>query len=417
MITMTNDLLPWRHARALSRLPHEFKGALAWRGDGAHRVGWTIAEAAETPLAVIRESALIHNAARMRDYCQNAGFLLAPHAKTTMSPELIEYQVQTGAWAFAVATAYQARRAMDFGARRIMLAAEVIDHEALIDLMQRHQDGRCDDLMFFIDSARALDAVGQAAAVVSPDYRGHVLIELGHQGGRTGIRGVDAAIALARAAHDVGNVYLRGVSGYEGTVPGIRTEEGLARVDTFLDELRDCALAVQPLLADDALVTVGGSMYLDRVADRLRELPLQGLPVAVRSGCYLTHDHGLYETASHTTPLPTWQAGIEVWARIISAAEPTLVIANAGRRDLSYDQGLPMVVKVMADGRSAPISGPTVFALSDQHSWIRDEQEHLSTGDLIGLGISHPCTTFDSWQVFAVVDNNDVVVGVCSTYF
>ena len=43
---MTNDLLPWRHARALSRLPHEFKGALAWRGDGAHRVGWTIAEAA-----------------------------------------------------------------------------------------------------------------------------------------------------------------------------------------------------------------------------------------------------------------------------------------------------------------------------------------------------------------------------------
>ena len=128
---MTNDLLPWRHARALSRLPHEFKGALAWRGDGAHRVGWTIAEAAETPLAVIRESALIHNAARMRDYCQNAGFLLAPHAKTTMSPELIEYQVQTGAWAFAVATAYQARRAMDFGARRIMLAAEVIDHEAI----------------------------------------------------------------------------------------------------------------------------------------------------------------------------------------------------------------------------------------------------------------------------------------------
>ena len=414
---VADEILPWRHTRALSRLPHEFKGSLAWRGAGAHRVGWTIAEAAETPLAVIRESALIHNAQRMHDYCQDAGFLLAPHAKTTMSPELIEYQVQTGAWAFAVATAYQARRAMDFGARRIMLAAEVIDHEALIDLMQRHRAGRCDDLMFFIDSTYALAAIAAASEAVGDGYRAHVLIELGHQGGRTGIRGVSEALSLAQAAHGESNVHLRGVSGYEGTVPGIRTEEGLTRVDTFLDELRDCALAVQPLLADDALVTVGGSMYLDRVADRLHELPLQGLPVAVRSGCYLTHDHGLYETASHTTPLPSWQAGIEVWSRVISTAEPTLAIANAGRRDLSYDQGLPSVIKAISDDRSAPLSGPAVFALSDQHSWIRDETEELSTGDLVGLGISHPCTTFDSWQVFAVVDDEDVVVGVCSTYF
>jgi D-serine dehydratase len=412
-----NEALPWRHARALARLPHEFKGSLAWRPSGGVGCGWSIAEAAETPLAVIRESAMLHNAARMRDYCESAGFLLAPHAKTTLSPELVEFQMNTGAWAFAVATAYQARRAMGFGAPRIMLAAEVIDHEALIDLMQRHLDGHCDELMFFVDSPKALESIDRASAAVGGTYAAHVLIELGHEGGRTGVRGVDAATQLAQAAVDAAHVHLRGVAGYEGTVPGIRTDEGLVRVDQFLDELHDFALGVKPLLGEDALVTVGGSMYLDRVKDRLRDLPAQGLPVAIRSGCYLTHDHGLYETASKTTPLPTWEAGIEVWARVISAAEPTLAIANAGRRDLSYDQGLPFVVKVMTDGRSTPVHGPTVFALSDQHTWIRDESDQLAVGDLVGLGISHPCTTFDSWQVFAVVDDADVFVGVCSTYF
>jgi D-serine dehydratase len=376
-----------------------------------------INQAAETPLAVIRESALLHNAERMHDYCEAAGFLLAPHAKTTLSPELIEFQVQTGAWAFAVATAYQARRVMEFGAARIMLAAELIDHESLVDLMSRHRADACEDLMFFIDSPLSLDAVRTASAEVGDGYQAHVLIELGHLGGRTGVRGVEDAAHLARAAHEASGIRLRGVSGYEGTVPGIRTEEGLARVDQFLDELHELALQVQPLLADDGLVTVGGSMYLDRVRDRLGDLPSAGLPVAVRSGCYLTHDHGLYETASHTTPMPSWEAGIEVWSRVISCAEPTLAIANAGRRDLSYDQGLPSVVKVMTRDGSAALSGPSVFALSDQHTWIRDEAQVLSTGDLIGLGISHPCTTFDSWQVFAVVDDADLVVGVCSTYF
>ncbi len=415
---MSQPLLPWRQARALARLAYEFKGSQAWGPQGNHGLGWSLVDAAETPLAVIRESALVHNSARMREYCDSAGFLLAPHAKTTMSPELMEYQTQSGAWAFAVATAYQARRAITFGASRIMLAAELIDHDALVDLMRRHHAGQCDDLMFFVDSNESLDAIAAASAVIGGDYRAHVLIELGHLGGRTGVRGVDAALELARAAYEQPLVHLRGIAGYEGTVPGIRTDEGLLRVDGFLDELRDAALASMELLGDDGFVTVGGSMYLDRVRERLADVPGQGLPVAVRSGCYLTHDHGLYETASHTTPMPSWSPGIEVWARVISHNEPTLAIANAGRRDLSYDQGLPVAVKRITDAKAHDVNGVEVFALSDQHTWLRlDDGCELSVGDLIGLGISHPCTTFDSWQVLAVVDDNDVVVGVCSTYF
>ena len=415
---MSDATLPWRASGAVARLTDEFKGALAWGEAGSRSPGWRLGDAAETPIAVMRESALLHNADRMREYCEQAGFLLAPHAKTTMSPELVQFQISAGAWAFAVATAYQARRLMEFGADRVMLAAEVIDHAALVDLMHRHQGGQCVDLTFFIDSVDALEAMSAASAVVGGDYRVHVLIELGHIGGRTGVRGSDAAIELARAAYEKPGVHLRGIAGYEGTVPGIRTDEGLQRVDGFLDELRDVALASREFLAADGFVTIGGSMYLDRVRERLADVPAQGLPVAVRSGCYLTHDHGLYETASQTTPMPSWSPAIEVWARVISHEEPTLAIANAGRRDVSYDQGLPSAVKRITTGAAQPLQGVEVFALSDQHTWLRlVVGSELAVGDLVGIGISHPCTTFDSWQVLAVVDDDDVVVGVCSTYF
>ena len=38
-------------------------------------------------------------------------------------------------------------------------------------------------------------------------------------------------------------------------------------------------------------------------------------------------------------------------------------------------------------------------------------------GDLVGLGISHPCTTFDKWRWMAVVDECYDVVDAITTCF
>ena len=40
------------------------------------------------PLAVIRDSALAHNHAWMRDFTASTGVLLSPHGKTTMAPQI-----------------------------------------------------------------------------------------------------------------------------------------------------------------------------------------------------------------------------------------------------------------------------------------------------------------------------------------
>jgi D-serine dehydratase len=41
----------------------------------------------------------------------------------------------------------------------------------------------------------------------------------------------------------------------------------------------------------------------------------------------------------------------------------------------------------------------------------------LKIGDMVVLGISHPCTTFDKWDVLYGVDDSYNVVSAFKTFF
>jgi D-serine dehydratase len=77
------------------------------------------------PAAVILESALEHNSAAMSDYCRRNGISLAPHRKTTMSPELFELQLRDGAWGITAANVHQTRVMRESGIPRVLIANEV----------------------------------------------------------------------------------------------------------------------------------------------------------------------------------------------------------------------------------------------------------------------------------------------------
>ena len=108
---------------------------------------------------------------------------------------------------------------------------------------------------------------------------------------------------------------------------------------------------------------------------------------------------------------PRLEPAIEVWAPVLSAPEPGLAIAGAGRRDLPVDQDLPVVIKVRDDATGAirPAEpGFTVERLNDQHAFIAlADGAHLAVGDLVAFGISHPCTAFQLWREALVVDDED----------
>ena len=62
--------------------------------------------------------------------------------------------------------------------------------------------------------------------------------------------------------------------------------------------------------------------------------------------------------------------------------------------------------------------GYTCTGLNDQHAYVTVPAETpLQVGDLVSFGVSHPCTTFDKWQLLYLVDDAYNVTGAVRTYF
>ena len=69
-------------------------------------------------------------------------------------------------------------------------------------------------------------------------------------------------------------------------------------------------------------------------------------------------------------------------------------------------------------GRGLFEPGARVTGLNDQHAYLElPAASPLKVGDLVGFGISHPCTTFDKWQLIYVVDDDYRIVDAIRTFF
>jgi D-serine dehydratase len=368
------------------------------------------------PLLTVRESALANNLVAMAGWCADAGVALAPHGKTAMSPELAARQLAHGAWGITVASIGQLQTYRAFGFPRLLLANELTDTAGIAWLAGELAADPGFEAYCYVDS---LDGVGILDRELSRHPAGRplpVLVEIGHAGGRTGCRTDGAALAVARAARATGTLTVAGVAGYEGTIEG-----GEARTAAFCRRLR----ALGDAIGGDGprIVTAGGSAYFDVVARELTAGGLKGatpVRVILRSGAYLTHDHGFYGTVSPAgrgvTGAPVLRPALELRAQVLSRPEPGLALLGAGRRDAGFDKGLPVPLRVV--GRDASTAGWQLTELNDQHAYLRlDPGAALGPGDVVGLGISHPCTTLDKWRVLVVLDDDDVVIDAVHCFF
>jgi D-serine deaminase-like pyridoxal phosphate-dependent protein len=379
------------------------------------------------PALVLKEPALEHNVATMREFCTRHGVELAPHGKTTMSPEIVERQLRAGAWAITAANVQQARTFRAFGVERILIANEVVDPLAVNWLASALAADDRFECCCLVDSVAAVERMSDALGGAAPERSIPVLVELGVPGGRTGARGVARGVEVAEAVARSPVLRLAGVEAYEGVIAAATLDETLFAVDAFLADVRGLAsaLARRGLLddVDEVILTAGGSAYFDRVVDALGGLDL-GRPVrlVLRSGCYVTHDSSFYRVRS---PLGTRAAGhaelrpaLEAWGVVLSRPEPGLALVGFGKRDVPYDLDLPLPEQVRRrSGALENLDGATVTAVNDQHAFLSVAGAELEVGDWIGCGISHPCTAFDKWRAIPVVDDDYDVVGVVRTYF
>lgn len=388
------------------------------------------------PAALLRDSALQHNAGAMAEYVEARGMLLAPHVKTHMSAELWRLQQQHGAVAATVATAAQLEAMADAGTRRLLVANEMVTGADLAVLCQVRRAGA--EVMVFVDSVAGVERMDAELARSGPDLGAlDVLIDFGVTGRRTGVRTGDEALIVAAAVAKSRMLRLRGLAGYEGIlwpepegVRATRTAEYLDDAVTVIGRLLASGLLPASRTGSAApddpndlwrggpVASFGGSDLYPAVADRVRAaFPAEQLRVVLRSGCYLPHDHGRYRRAQQTViaqhPLPVFQPALEVWGAVLSIPEPGLAVVGAGKRDMSYDDAPPVTILHARDGRVRSMPEIAPVAMYDQHSVLRVDQPYdgqpvpaLAVGDLVAFGVSHPCTTFDKWRELTVVDDD-----------
>ena len=386
--------------------------------------GWSLDDL-RPPFAVLRRSALEHNVSLMAAYCDEHEVSIAPHGKTTMAPQLWWRQLEAGAWGISAATAAQAAVMRAAGVPRILIANPLTDAAAIGWAADDFRD-EVNELACYVDSQRGVELLEGVLREEAPPRPMPVLVELGHAGGRTGCRGTEEAVALARRVASSPNLSLAGVAGYEGTVAHDREPASLERVRRYLGDLRTLGarLGDEGLLSPTAFVSAGGSVYFDLVVEELGTLRSDvGRSLVLRSGAYVVHDAGMYERSSPFADRPVegrFHSAFEVWGAVLSTPEDGIAIVGLGRRDVSFDQGLPGVVVVRREDGSVDDLDGSVEAtgLDDQHLYCRvREGEELRVGDLVACGISHPCSMFDRWRLIAVVDDDDAVVEVVATFF
>ena len=388
------------------------------------------------PQAVICDSALAHNHAWMSDFTASTGVLLAPHGKTTMAPQIFAQQLAAGAWGITVANVQQLGICVRFGVRRIIMANQLLgtaEAGAVIHLQEAHPDL---EFQFLIDSQAQLTSIESVAASHSMSRKLTALVELGVAGGRTGARTFDAAVGVARAVAASKTIALSGLECYEGLQITGDSGRDEIMVAGLMQRVHDVALACdrEGLFAGRSIIlTAGGSAAFDIVA---RDLPMKlSKPVLtiLRSGCYVTHDSGFYNRMLEGVKARSgtaWQSrpglrpALEVWSRAQSCPEPGLAILTMGKRDASFDLEMPIVCKRYRPGiDTAPQPAPATWKIAnmnDQHAYLRfsaDDDAAPQVGDLVGCGISHPCTTFDKWRALFTVDDDYRVTGAIRTFF
>ncbi|WP_441235498.1 alanine racemase [Bradyrhizobium sp. 930_D9_N1_4] len=386
------------------------------------------------PALTLDEAVFAANRDLFLRWCKSAGVAVAPHAKTPMSPELARSLREAGAWGTTVANIQQAAVLLASGERRLLLANEIGGLAAgrrLGAVLSAYPDVA---LYAFADSPAAVAALAEAARVA--DRRElSVLIELG--AGRAGARDRTAIEATMAAVLAADRLVLGGVATYEGAVATPDADETMRAISALMERTIEAFALVRtgaPHL--QLMISAGGSAYFDVVARALAPVAQAdgNATVLLRSGALFFADHGIYarafaeidrrdglliDGAPHSAA-EGFRPALTLWADVLSRPEAGLAIAGFGMRDASFDQGLPVPLRVFRDGIAQQGLAETlsVTRLNDQHAFLSVAAgSALAVGDVIAFGISHPCTCLDRWRVIFGLDDAGVVTRALPTRF
>jgi D-serine dehydratase len=389
---------------------------------------WNVAEhQVSLPCACIYQTRLDNNIAWMAKFAQQSHVEFSPHGKTTMSPGIFKKQLSAGAYAISVATVHQACVAVQAGAKRIIMANQLVgraNFQHLAELLHHHDI----DFYCLVDNVDNVAAMG--TFFIEQGLTIKLLIELGVPAGRCGVVDSKTLEQLVKKISQFSSLQLAGIEVYEGV---LRSQQDIVEFLNYA--VSQCKTLIEDNAFDtqQVMITAGGSAWYDLVCDAFHPKNLlHNMVPVIRPGCYVAHDQGIYENAQQQViarnPLACnigsdLQSCLEIWAYVQSIPEPGCAIIGMGKRDVAFDAGLP-IPNLHIDQHGAVTALDVVGAdwkivkIMDQHAMLHFESgPPLKVGDIIAFGTSHPCLTFDKWRYVNVIDDNYTVVDIFDTYF
>jgi D-serine deaminase-like pyridoxal phosphate-dependent protein len=341
-----------------------------------------------TPAALLDESRLLRNIARMQQQVSRLGPRLRPHVKTAKSVPVAALQRAAGAVGITVSTLHEAEVFFEAGFNDILYAVGIVPGK--LAQVQALRARGC-DLTVVLDSLAAAQAVVAAAPGLP------VMIEIDTDGHRAGIV-PDAPLLLgvARTLHEGGAV-LKGVMTHAGASYDCRTPEALQAMAE--QERSRCVAAAERIRAAGLPcpeVSVGST------PTALSAKHLQGV-TEVRAGVYAFNDlvmHGVGVCALD-------EIAMSVLCTVIGhQPDKGWMLVDAGWMAMSRDRGtqghaVDWGYGAVCDEAGAPIEGLVMAAANQEHG-IVSARKGAAGGDLaqrfpIGTRLrilpNHACAT------------------------
>ncbi|WP_432288928.1 alanine racemase (plasmid) [Aminobacter sp. BA135] len=413
-------------------------GTKAFAADKVSTKNWHPADGAMSlPVLTLDEQAFVSNRDLFFRYLRQAGAEIAPHAKTPMAPDLARALVDAGAWGTTVADIRQASVMLGAGLDRLIIANEVGGKGGAGRLAMLVAANPQADIHVFADSVAAVDALAEVwrANDALPPLR--VLVETG--AGRGGARTFsDAEAILDAILGSADRLVAAGVATYEGAAGRPIQAETDAAIAGLLELTAAAFTALRRRVGADAplILSAGGSVFFDKVVSTLAPAVARdgNAKLVLRSGAIFFHDNGVYDRAmaavderhgftldgTAVSAQQSFRPALRLWAEVLSRPEAGTAVCGMGMRDVSFDQGFPVVLNRYRNGAPLPLANalPTVVKLNDQHAFLAlAPDSELAVGDVLEFGISHPCTCLDRYRVIFGVDEAGRVKNAFPTYF
>lgn len=328
---------------------------------GAHK------QQLDTPILCIDLDRMEANIKKISGYCHRHGLQWRPHQKCHKTPAIALKQLNAGAIGVTCAKVSEAEVMAAAGVRDILIANMIVGEQKWqrIAALCRHADPivACDN----IEQVRPLAGICRQHGVAV-----RVILEINIGLDRVGVNPGSDTLALTKLVNSLDGVRFAGIMGYEGHLLQVAEPEEKERlIRKSIQILADSTKQIQDAGISCGIVSAGGtgSYHYTAQCPGVTELQAGG-------GIFMDR---FYRENCQVKEL---EYALTVLATVVSRPTPTRAVLDTGRKTMSPEAGMPIVV-----GHE----DATVTRLSAEHCEITlaTKSQGLSIGDKLELIVGY----------------------------